>query len=130
MTKKQLHPSVEQFKQFVKKNPKIIREVRNGSTTWQELYEEWYLLGEDDMRWDGLKEKKEENDSKKNDQLKDWLSKIKKIVNQMNPNDLQNYIANISEALGAIQGLISQFQGERKEKPKMHEHPRFPFQKD
>lgn len=130
MTKKKLHPSVEQFKQFVKKNPKIIREVRNGNATWQELYEEWYLLGEDDIRWDGLREEKEEHENKSNDHLKDWFTKIKKTMNQMDPNELQRYITNISEALGAIQGLISQFQGEKKEQPKMQERSLFPFQKD
>ena len=54
MTEKKLHPSVLQFKEFVKNNPKIIQEVRKGKATWQELYEDWYLLGEDDSRWETI----------------------------------------------------------------------------
>lgn len=59
MSKTKLHPSVEKFKEFVKQNPRIIKEVRDGKTTWQELYEDWYLLGEEDPRWDSLRENKD-----------------------------------------------------------------------
>ena len=42
MAKKNLHPSVQKFKGFVKDHPELIQEVRKGNTTWQELYEDWY----------------------------------------------------------------------------------------
>ena len=51
---KNLHPSVIKFKEFVKNNPALIKEVRNGNSTWQEMYEDWFLLGEEDNRWEKL----------------------------------------------------------------------------
>ncbi len=54
MAQKKLHPSVIKFKEFVKNNPKLIQEVRKGKATWQELYEDWYVLGEEDKRWETL----------------------------------------------------------------------------
>ncbi|TKJ06257.1 cytoplasmic protein, partial [Bacillus cereus] len=44
-TKGPLHPSVQQFKEFVNHHPKMVHEVRSGHKTWQQFYEEWYLLG-------------------------------------------------------------------------------------
>ncbi|QED47417.1 YlbD family protein [Cytobacillus dafuensis] len=110
MTKKKLHPSIEQFKGFVKNNPKIIQEVRSGKHTWQELYEDWYLLGEGDSRWDSFKsENQEETLSEEN--KSDWMTNIMGSIKKMDPNQMQGYIQNVSKALSAVQGVISQFQG-------------------
>ncbi|KAB2337389.1 hypothetical protein F7731_07190 [Cytobacillus depressus] len=114
MTKKKLHPSVEQFKGFVKKNPKIIQEVRAEKTTWQALYEEWYLFGEDDSRWDSfraegqtpVKEKSVSEDTKS-----DWMTNVMNSLKKMDTNQVQGYINNLNQALTAVQGVIAQFQG-------------------
>jgi hypothetical protein len=112
MTQKKMHPSVLQFKEFVKNNPKIIKEVRNGKATWQELYEDWYLLGEEDKRWQEIStEKVSESKTVKEESNSDWLSNIMGMVKKMDPNQMQSHISNLSQALGAIQGVISQFQG-------------------
>jgi len=114
MAKKQLHPSVQQFKEFVRANPELIKTVRSGQNTWQELFEEWYLLGEDSARWNTIKDEQtmEENTKQKEGpEKKDWMSHVMGTVKNMDPNQLQGYIANISSALGAIQGVIASLQG-------------------
>lgn len=74
-TKGPLHPSIQQFKEFVNHHPKMVHEVRSGHKTWQQFYEEWYLLGEEDPIWatyrpDGapafssVKENKKEKDNR------------------------------------------------------------------
>jgi hypothetical protein len=116
MTKKRLHPSVEQFKEFVKKNPKIMDEVKSGQLTLQEVYEEWYLLGEDDSRWDQYRT--EEETGKTNDETKtEWLPTFMKSIKNMDPNQVQGYLSNISNALGAIQGILTQFQASNTQNP-------------
>lgn len=111
---KKLHPSVQQFKEFVKKNPHLINEVRQGTSTWQELYEEWYLLGEDDSRWGSSSSndggKTEEKSSKSDGEL---VGLIWNRLKKMDPNQLQNHISSLSEAIGAVQGILSQFQGNK-----------------
>jgi hypothetical protein len=111
MTQKKLHPSVLQFKEFVKNNPTIIKEVRNGKATWQELYEDWYLLGEEDKRWESLGTENGSDTNTNTESKGDWMSNVMGMVKKMDPNQMQNHINNISQALGAIQGVISQFQG-------------------
>lgn len=130
MTQKKLHPSVLQFKEFVKNNPKIIQEVRKGKVTWQELYEDWYLLGEEDSRWETIGTVKESSDNDSNTESKgDWMSNIIGMVKNMDPNQMQNYINNLNQALGAIQSVISQFQGTNAPSGsgKPSEGPKHPF---
>lgn len=113
MSGKQLHPSVQQFKEFVKENPHIIQEVRSGEATWQQLFEDWYLLGEEDARWSSEQntgqstEKTEETGTNTSKSL--WMSSIMDSIKNMDQNQLQGYIANINQALGTIQGVIAQF---------------------
>ena len=46
-----LPPSVQEFKAFVQDKPYLIREVRAGRATWQSLYEDWAIVGEDETYW-------------------------------------------------------------------------------
>lgn len=41
----------EEFKEFVKKNPKLISYVKNNEMTWQKFYEMYDLYGDDDNIW-------------------------------------------------------------------------------
>lgn len=132
MSAKQLHPSVQQFKEFVKSNPKIVMEVRKGNANWQDLYEEWYLLGENDPRWDGLKENGEGNvSSPKESEKKEWIPQILGAVKSMDANQLQGHIHSLSQALGAVQGLLTQFQQGNQSGPASNSssnEPQHPFQ--
>ncbi|MDF2789066.1 MAG: hypothetical protein K0S80_2164 [Neobacillus sp.] len=107
-------------------------EVRNGNSTWQELYEDWYLLGEEDNRWETIGVKPSPNPEKDDDKKTDWISTILGTVQKMDPNQIQHYINSLSQALGAIQGVISQFQGSQPKQVNQkieHKHP-FSFRKD
>ena len=43
--------ALDLFKQFVRKNPKLIKFVKNGDMTWQKFYEMFDLYGENDDIW-------------------------------------------------------------------------------
>lgn len=43
---------VDEFKKFVKDNPRLISYVRKGDMTWQKFYELYDLYGEDKSIWD------------------------------------------------------------------------------
>ncbi len=128
MSKKKLHPSISKFKEFVKNNPKLIQEVRRGNATWQELYEDWYLLGEDDERWESIGTGKPA-ESKDNDKKSDWMSAITGMMKKIEPDQLQNHLNNLSQAIGAVQGLLSQFQVNNNQPNQIREpeRPKHPF---
>ncbi len=129
MSGKELHPSVKKFKEFVKNNPKLLSEVKEGKATLQELYEDWYLLGEEDSRWDGaagsVKENKQEA-SEKGESA--WVSKIIGALKNMDADQFQGQIHNISQAIGAIQGVLSQFTGNPPQGGGSQSGPSHPFE--
>jgi hypothetical protein len=129
MNKKKLHPSISKFKEFVKNNPKLILEVRKGNSTWQELYEDWYLLGEDDKRWDTIGTEKQDEGEVEEDKKSDWMSAITGMMKKIDPNQLQYHMNNLSQAIGAVQGLLSQFQVNNNQPNQMREpeRPKHPF---
>lgn len=129
MTQKKLHPSVVKFKEFVKQYPKISTEVKKGTVTWQELYEDWYLLGEDDPRWDQFKDTKEghEKENSAEEKNSDFVTQIFDYFKTMDVNQVQQYISNASQALGAVQGVLSQFQTPTKPSNRNNTGPSHPF---
>ncbi|RWR08237.1 YlbD family protein [Siminovitchia fortis] len=131
MAGKKLHPSVERFKSFIKEHPNLIKLVRNEEYTWQELYEDWYLLGEDDPKWTQYKkESPTKAPDQKNDEKK-WVQQLTGMFKKMDANQMQHHINNLSEAIGAIQGVLAQFQGNSQNSqeniPPQNEAPRNPF---
>lgn len=42
----------ENFKNFVKKNPSLLKFVQNGDMTWQKFYEMYDMYGENSSVWD------------------------------------------------------------------------------
>jgi hypothetical protein len=43
--------AVNEFKEFVKKNPSLVKYVKNNEMTWQKFYEMYDLYGENDSVW-------------------------------------------------------------------------------
>ena len=135
---KSLHPKVKEFKEFVRENPKIVKDVRNGHANWQDLFEDWYLLGEEDTRWDQYKDgnaKSKENSINSEEKKSGWMDQVGEMVKKMDANQLQQHINSLSEALGTVQGVLSQFQSNNRsttvknDTPSKPSHP-FSFRKD
>ena len=52
----------EEFKAFVRKNPILVKYVKNNEMTWQKFYEIYDIYGENNDVWiDYLKEKEPTN---------------------------------------------------------------------
>lgn len=41
----------DEFKEFVKKNPKLLQYVKNGTMSWQKFYEMYDMYGPDNDVW-------------------------------------------------------------------------------
>lgn len=133
MSEKKLHPTVEEFKDFVKQHPLLIREVRKGEHTWQELFEDWYLLGSDDPRWQSYQRDEKKTDKTSSTGSPNWLSQIGKALKKIDGKQMETHIQNLNEAIGAIQGVLAQFQQtqQNNQNNEMRErNPPFSFRKD
>jgi hypothetical protein len=108
--------SVNQFKAFVRKHPKLISAVRKKEKTWKETFEEWYLLGEDHEMWEKYKGKNNSEDGSSTNQS-EVFKHLLGVIKNMDMNQLQNNITQVSGAISTIQEMIGNFQ-----KPQNNEH--------
>ena len=99
----------EEFKQFVKKNPKLVKYVKSGESNWREFYELCDLYGEDENAW------KEYLGVATTVGTLDMLSWLKNI----NLDSVQSGVANIQKMLGMVQELTN-----KEEKPNQEYKPR------
>ncbi|MFB1051908.1 spore coat protein YlbD [Paraliobacillus sp. JSM ZJ581] len=124
--------NIEQFKTFVKRYPGTIKEVRNGNKKWQEFYEKWVLLGEDDPSWENYKHTDEVSNVKNNSSKssKQWMKQMTDIVEKIDLSKVEGHIGQLNGAVANIQSLIGQFQEVKKQIPtKAKQFPnRNPFQ--
>lgn len=79
----------EEFKAFVKENPKLIKYVQDGTSTWQQFYQIYDLYGNDKNAW------------------KDYLD-FETPTNTTNMNDVFNFFKNIN--LDSLQAGVNSIQ--------------------
>lgn len=84
----------EDFKKFVKANPKLINYVKENNVSWQSLYEVYALYGEDSDVW-------EKYVTSKSDSIEELIKMVKKI----NLESVKSTIDGLSKAIDIIQGI-------------------------
>lgn len=108
---------MEEFRSFVSSHEKIKEEVRNGNRTWQNIYEEWVILGEENPEWDKYKSNTDKKVVSQNgnnlsinmDSVKNVIGYIKKI----NPDDLNKTlntlqkVIQIAQTVGGSKGAVA-----------------------
>lgn len=96
----------DDFKEFVKSNPKLIKYVKNNEMTWQKFYELYDLYGSDESIWkEYLGETKVENkimDNKVNTNSF-GLNEVVKWFKNVDLDGLQEGIGNVQRVLGVVQ---------------------------
>lgn len=92
---------IDMFKEFVRKNPKLINKVKNNEMTWQKYYELYELYGEDDDIWNSyiIDNKKEEKESFK-------FNEIINMVKNVDVDKVQSGITSLQKALGLFGDLF------------------------
>ncbi|UOR12946.1 YlbD family protein [Halobacillus amylolyticus] len=112
MSEKVLHPSVQQFKNFVDANPNVKSQIRKNHNLIQSYYEKWMILGEEDSFWKSLPKAKSQTNSNK----KDWMKQFGDLMQDVNWEDVSKHIDDLDGAIGQIQQLITTVQRENQKK--------------
>jgi hypothetical protein len=93
---------MDEFRLFVSKYPKIRDDVTSGKKTWQNIYEDWVILGEQSDVWNIYKDqKKEVTDLLSSDNLKNIMNYVKKI----NPDSISKTLNTIQKVLQISQSF-------------------------
>lgn len=102
----------EEFKEFVKKNPRLITYVKNNEMTWQKFYEMYDLYGESEEAWKEYITKEEQKEEIVNAGVKNGVAglTLSEVVNWFKNVDLdglQEGIGNVQRVLGVMQDLTT-----------------------
>ena len=95
---------MNEFREFVRKYPLLKETVHNGQNTWQTIYEEWVLYGEDD-RWNQYlqRETKKENEQKTNNLSFNGVKKVFDYAKNINPDNLNKTLNNVQKVIQIAQ---------------------------
>ncbi len=101
--------NVDNFKSFVRKNPRLLTHVRNGTMSWQKFYEMYDLYGEDENIWNEyLKSSTEEKSSKEETRSAGkTLSSIIEMAKNIDTDKLQDGITSIQKAIGLFGDMLT-----------------------
>ncbi|HLR62233.1 MAG TPA: spore coat protein YlbD [Lentibacillus sp.] len=109
-----LHPSVREFKAFLQKHPKLVEEVRKNGRGFQEYYEKWALLGENDQFWDQYKANVSDNPDNRSKQGKaEIMERLIQMSENIDLDKLQKQVDNVNKTITTVQGMLGQFQSNK-----------------
>ena len=97
---------IDDFKEFVRKKPSLISQVKNNNMTWQQFYEFYDLYGEDNNIWNNYIRS---NNVENNSNIKNTNSSLTEIINMaknMDVNKVQEGIVSIQKAIGLVSDLF------------------------
>lgn len=97
---------MEAFREFISKHPLVKEEVTTGKFTWQRIYENWVILGENDEMWKKY-EKVEKNENKKIEDLltSDNLKNLWGYVKKINPDSISKTLNTVQKVLQITQSF-------------------------
>ena len=95
----------EEFKIFVRENPRLLKYVKNGEMTWQKFYEIYDIYGQDEEAWkDYLSTSVVASASAASafsfTEMMNWLKNI-------NFDSVQTGIGNLQRVVGMVQDLTN-----------------------
>lgn len=90
----------ENFKDFVRKNPILLKKVKEGKGTWQQFFEIYDLYGDDETAWcDYLK-----SDVKADTSASSFLLSF---LNGLDLDSIQEGVNSLQRVLGLLQDMSS-----------------------
>jgi len=116
----------EEFKEFVKKNPKLINYVKTNEMTWQKFYEMYDLYGEENDIWNEYIKKEVVEQSKTTTKASSTLFSFNEIVNWLKNVDLDGLkegIGNVQRVLGVVQDFSKKDNAGETSKPAYKPRP-------
>ena len=91
------------FKEFVKKNPSLLKYVNEEKMTWQKFHEMYDIYGEDNSVWDEYIKKEEIKEVSTGIGIADVLGWLKNV----NLDKMQESINSVQRVLGVLEDLGS-----------------------
>lgn len=100
---------MDEFREFVKGHQLVREEVKSGKRTWQQIYEDWYIMGDGDEIWGSYKNKTQpqSGETKKLEDLlnSDNIKNIWEHVKKINPDSISKTLNTVQKVLQITQSF-------------------------
>lgn len=96
---------LDEFKKFVKAHPLLKNEVQLKRKTWQELYEDFVILGESAFDEEEVKVSKTKETKKEASSTEDMIKTIIGYVKKIDPDQVTKTVTSIQKVLELLGGL-------------------------
>ena len=98
---------LDEFKEFVKRHPLIKLQVLNKEKTWQQLYEDYCILGESAFeKTDTVEEINEvKTETKKPSATEDVIKSLMGYVKKIDPDQVTKTVTSIQKVLELFGGI-------------------------
>lgn len=88
----------DEFKEFVKTKPELIRHIEDGTMTWQKYYEIYDIYGKDEKAWESYTRASNPN-------LSSGIKTITEMFKNIDVDSIQKHINTAQKAIGVVQDL-------------------------
>jgi len=97
---------LEDFKSFVKDNPKLINHVKDNKMTWQKFYEIYDIYGKDNEVWNEYLKEPQQEKKETTKQNKTTFNDILNMAKNMDVDKVQEGITSIQKAISLFSDLF------------------------
>ena len=113
----------EAFKEFVRKNPRLMKYVKDGSMTWQNFYEIYDLYGEKEETWkeylgNANMESRASTDALAAAASGFGLADVMNFVKNIDLNSVQNGVSSLQRVISVLQDFSNKDSSKTKEEYK------------
>lgn len=97
---------LDNFKLFVKKNPILLKYIKNNEMTWQKFYEIYDMYGEEDSAWhDYMETEKTESETLNTVKTGASIGELFNLFKGINLDNVQEGIQSIQRVVGMVGDL-------------------------
>ncbi len=98
---------VDDFKEFVKGNPSLIKYIKNGEMSWQKFYEIYDIYGEDNSVWNEYLTTTSSNSSNNTNRSTSYhLEDIIKMAKNIDVNKVQDSLTSLQKTLSLFGEIL------------------------
>ena len=99
---------VDDFKEFVKGNPSLIKYIKNGEMSWQKFYEIYDIYGEDNSVWNEYLTTTSNTNSNNNTSrsISYHLEDIIKMAKNIDVNKVQDSLTSLQKTLSLFGEIL------------------------
>ena len=99
---------IDSFKEFVRNNNYLINYTKNGTKTWQDLYEMYDLYGEDSDAWNKYLNEDTRNTTQTTSyKSPNYVEEIVRIAKNIDIDKVQEGITSLQKTLGLFGDLFA-----------------------